>query len=546
MNKILTFICILVAHFAQAQTYTSWIVGNNTDITTTQQAGLLLAGGGTDNDDAMRWFLQKAQGGDVVVLRASGGDGYNTYLFSELGITVHSVETLLIPSRSAAENAYIAQQIRNAEALFITGGDQYQYYQYWKDSPVEEAINYLINTKKTVVGGTSAGMMILGKAYYAPQNSGVTTSEALLNPYHTNMTLLGKNDFIDAPYMRNTLCDTHYDQRTRAGRHVAFLARMETDWEINAQGIACNEHTAVAVDEAGKARVFGSATNDYAYFMQTNGVYPNSAPEKCEAGKSLDWQRNDKAVKVYKVLGTTTGTNYFQLTDWRTGAGGSWENWFVKNNVLNKVPTSELPALPTGELQLKQNGQNLLTNTDFSMGFAVLSQTSTPLTFTLINSGEKALQAQLPTSNSTNFVINGAFTSLSIPAESSTTFTITYQATEAKAHEGILSIASEDADENPFTLRLLGVALATATEDKWWKGKTSLYPNPTTEDMRLTLYKTENKTIQLTFRDMQGKTIYTAQTKESVTLPTAKLPKGVYYLHLQTEKKQTTLTIIKQ
>ncbi len=54
--------------------------------------GLLLMGGGTDVDEAFTWWLARTGGGDVVVLRASGADGYNPYLYDDLG-GVDSVET---------------------------------------------------------------------------------------------------------------------------------------------------------------------------------------------------------------------------------------------------------------------------------------------------------------------------------------------------------------------------------------------------------------------------------------------------------------------
>lgn len=58
--------------------------------------GILLAGGSTDQDSAMKWFLGKAQGGDVIVFRNARNststsdyptaDAYNPYLYSELGV----------------------------------------------------------------------------------------------------------------------------------------------------------------------------------------------------------------------------------------------------------------------------------------------------------------------------------------------------------------------------------------------------------------------------------------------------------------------------
>ena len=57
----------------QNSQYYSWIVGNPSDFKLPDESvltgGFLLAGGSTDQDEAMRWFLKKAMGGDVIVFR---------------------------------------------------------------------------------------------------------------------------------------------------------------------------------------------------------------------------------------------------------------------------------------------------------------------------------------------------------------------------------------------------------------------------------------------------------------------------------------------
>jgi len=314
--------------------YVSWIVGSDEDSTTENHLpGVVLAGGGGDNDDAMTWFLNRADGGDIVVLRATGSDGYNDYLFSSLGVTVNSVETILINSLEAAQNPYVEQQIRNAEGLFIAGGDQYDYYQFWKDTPVMDAINYLINEKGVTVGGTSAGMAILGKVYYAPDGSSAQSETVLANPYHSSMSILGRNDFINIQPLGNTITDTHFDQRERAGRFFTFLARMFTDWEITARGIAANEYTAVCIDTDGKAYVYGNPSyEDYAYFAASQ----ECAPETCLSNQPLTWNCSQKAVKVYRVLGKKSDPSYFDLSTWNTGEGGEWFYWYSVDGVLTK------------------------------------------------------------------------------------------------------------------------------------------------------------------------------------------------------------------
>jgi cyanophycinase len=342
MKKILITILINWAtlSLATAQGYTKWVNGDTSDVVTPHQPGTVLAGGGTDNDSAMVWMLRRAAGGDVVIIRASGSNGYNSYFFSELGVAVNSVETIRFDNATAATNPYVIQKIRGAEVLFIAGGDQYKYYQYWKDTPIEDAINYLLNEKKITIGGTSAGMAILGEAYYVPPGASLTSAEALANPFHTNTNIIGKGGFLDVPFMKALITDTHYDQRTRAGRHTTFLARLVQETGARTYGIASNEHVAVCVDGAGKAIVYGSdaATDEFAYFLRSNcQTQPN--PEVISELAPLTWNRQQSAVQVYKVPGSMTPTHTFDLTDWETTTGGgTWEDWYVAQGAFNQIP----------------------------------------------------------------------------------------------------------------------------------------------------------------------------------------------------------------
>ncbi len=71
------------------------------------------------------------------------------------------------------------EKIRNAEAIFIGGGDQSNYIRYWKDTPVEDAINF-VAAKPAPIGGTSAGMAVLGEYVYSAEGQESLTSPAAL------------------------------------------------------------------------------------------------------------------------------------------------------------------------------------------------------------------------------------------------------------------------------------------------------------------------------------------------------------------------------
>lgn len=350
MLRSLLWAATFAATQALAQTYTSYLTGNAGDAQTTPQFGIVLMGGAGEQDDAMRWFLQRAQGGDVVVLRTSGSNGYNNYLYSQLGIAVDSVETLVLHNAAAASHPYVLQRVQQAEAVWIAGGNQANYVSEWRGTPLAQALNDLLLQRHGVVGGISAGMAVLGESYFAALNGTITSATALGNPFHANMTL-GHADFVRAPWLAQTITDTHFDNPDRRGRLAAFLARIHVDRGVRPLGIACDEYAAVCIDETGLARCYGAAPqyDDYVWFVRPACTEP-SGPEVCQPGLPLTWHRGGQALKAYRIAGTSTGNRTFDLTDWRTGTGGQWFHWSVQNGTFaqatGSAPACSIPTAP--------------------------------------------------------------------------------------------------------------------------------------------------------------------------------------------------------
>jgi len=306
-----------------------YVTGNAAWVTTNHQEGYVFMGGGAECDEAMAWTTAKTDNGDFVVIRTSGSDGYNDYLYTTIG-GVDSVHTLVFTKASAADSTYAETVIKNAEALWIAGGDQTEYYNMWKGTKVESAIHYLINTKKAVVGGTSAGMAVLADIDYIPVSYGVLSSEALADPYHQYMNYLRDDFVLGIPNTFGIVTDTHFSERDRLGRTITFMARMIQDGMrtvSQTKAIACDEGAAVCMEPNGQAKIFGWAGyNDYVFFLSAD-----TTPDRCTSGQTLNWTN---AVTVYKVQGSPSGTNTFNLSTW-TGSGGSWENVNVNNGVID-------------------------------------------------------------------------------------------------------------------------------------------------------------------------------------------------------------------
>ncbi|MHA4808819.1 isoaspartyl peptidase/L-asparaginase [Flavitalea flava] len=327
------------------------VTGDPTDVKTKTSGGVALIGGGGDVEGAFKWMIDRSGGGNVVVIRASGDYLYNETIY-KLG-KVRSVETLRIDSRELANNEEVARVIRNAEMLFISGGDQSNYMNFWRGTKTNDAINYLLNVKKVPVGGTSAGCAILTGLYYSGEG-GSATAEILKNPYDTIVKLYN-NDFLKPPYLRQVLSDQHYIKRNRPGRHVTFLSRIITDWHIFPKGIAPDEKTAVCIDEKGQAQVFGAGK---AYFLLTD---PAHAPESCQPGKPLQWMAGNKAIKVYELQGTETGNGSFSVADFsETKAnGGKWSWWWVDKGELVKEGENGTAAIITEGAPAKTNTESV-------------------------------------------------------------------------------------------------------------------------------------------------------------------------------------------
>jgi cyanophycinase-like exopeptidase len=342
MIKYIPLLVCFYSFLSFSQNYTSYFTGNSADLVTNPQGGICLMGGASEDDNAMKWFLERANGGDVLVLRATGSDGYNSYLYSGLGINVNSVETIVCNNTNASSDAYVINKINQAEAIWFAGGNQWTYINYWRNSPVSQAINLAIQERNIVIGGTSAGMAIQGKYYFSAENGTVTSNTATLNPYANTVTV-DSTAFIQNEILQNVITDTHFDNPDRKGRLVSFLARIYTDYGVLGYAIACDEYTAVCVDTAGQARVFGGfpSYDDNAYFVQFNCESPNPTPEVCTPGNALTWNLNGQAIKACQIKGDATGSNIFDLTMWETNSSGTWYNWSVANGVFQESVGAE-------------------------------------------------------------------------------------------------------------------------------------------------------------------------------------------------------------
>jgi cyanophycinase len=289
---LLLALLLLPGREAQAKV-TRYLTGNAADVSPALAGPAHdFGGGGTDVDAALQWIIDQVRGCtscatkvDVVILRSSGSNGYNDYIYAMNG--VDSVETLVITKASDSNTAAVETAVRNAEVVFFAGGDQCDYVKNFKGTRVETAVE-AVYARGGGVGGTSAGFAIQGEFTYDACSGSVTSSQALLNPYHRAVTFT--YDFFDWAHMNGVITDQHFVTRDRMGRTLVFLARQIRDGRASsALGVAVEEATSVVVDKNGLATVMGGGP---AYF-----ILADHPPEVCEPRTPLTYSN----YKIWKV-----------------------------------------------------------------------------------------------------------------------------------------------------------------------------------------------------------------------------------------------------
>jgi cyanophycinase len=309
--------------FAVDHPYQYFRAGSPIDVQTNTHPGFALMGGGDDLDPAFKYMCKRSGGGDFLVLRASGDDDYNPYIQGLCKL--NSVATLILTSKEAANEPFVAETIRHAEAVFIAGGDQAHYINWWMDTPVQKALNDALQ-RGVPIGGTSAGLAVQGEFVYsaqgdAPDDEDLSSRLILANPFHPRVTIV--HDFLTNSLLRNVITDTHFAARDRMGRTLVFMARILQDGRAKQiRDLAIDERTAVLIESDGMGTVVGAG---HTYFLSST-----QPPEVCKPENSLTF----RSIAVHSLH----AGEHFDVKHWSTTDGTSY-TLSVESGVIKSTQT---------------------------------------------------------------------------------------------------------------------------------------------------------------------------------------------------------------
>src|SRR5271154_4860975 len=286
--------------------------GNAADSTATPRAGFVLMGGG-EQDPALKNLCERANGGDFLIMRANTEDDYAQKVNEEIRALcpLNSAATIVFSERDDSDDPKLVERINQAEAIFMAGGDQSNYVRFWQDTPVEDALNRHIAAGKPI-GGSSAGLAVLGEFSFSSMIDTIHSPDALADPYGNKVTL--SRDFLRIPLLAGIITDTHFAKRDRMGRLLVFLARILQDgWAAQVRAIAVDQDAALLLEADGQAKIIGTGA---AYFLEAA-----NAPTICKRKTPL----TIGAISVHRA---PKGAQ-FNIQKW-SGTGG--EDYTLKVN----------------------------------------------------------------------------------------------------------------------------------------------------------------------------------------------------------------------
>lgn len=219
-----------------------------------QPGRLLLVGGGSEKNGVSSWstpaYRWAGEGKRVAIIGTSTGT-LAPYFKQQCGATY--AKEFAIASRDSANSQVLYDTLLTYEVIFFRGGDQTEYYNLYRNTRLQDAVNKIYSKGGTICG-TSAGMHILSSIVYNAANGTVYSYECIENPNNKYVTLA--DDFMN--FAPGFVFDTHVAERARFGRTVGFLANYKLNKGIDITGIGMDDMTCMTVDETGLATVRGT------------------------------------------------------------------------------------------------------------------------------------------------------------------------------------------------------------------------------------------------------------------------------------------------
>jgi cyanophycinase len=238
---------------------------------------LLVIGGHEDKHDErliLRYLAQRVGSGALVVSAVASEEPealWEEYEGVFRALDVRHVRKLSIESRADAESPKSLRVLRDATAVFLTGGDQLRITSMIGDTPVFSRLVEIF-AGGGMIAGTSAGASVM--------------SETMLIGGGSNGSHRIGSDLQLAPGLglaHDMVIDQHFAERGRIGRLLAVVAQ-----NPRILGIGLDENTAIALNPSRGFRVLGEG----AVYVVDGATVTNT---------NIAEETRDRAMSIYNV-----------------------------------------------------------------------------------------------------------------------------------------------------------------------------------------------------------------------------------------------------
>lgn len=222
---------------------------------------LFLIGGGDEDyhtwsDHVYQKLVDLTAGGRFAILTYKDDENWMSSYLQWLGAS--AATTFVFENREDANHRPTCLKLMDYDAIFMEGGHQQIYLNYWKGTLLEQQIADFYYSGK-VLAGTSAGAMLQGEIAFISKNGRVHPDVLFQNPYLQSIFL--EDEFFK--FVPDTIIDTHFSERGRIVRLLPLMARIYAQKNKHVLGIGIDEETALIVKPDLVAEVVGFRTTTF-------------------------------------------------------------------------------------------------------------------------------------------------------------------------------------------------------------------------------------------------------------------------------------------
>lgn len=236
------------------------------------QGKIMIVGGGSENsndwsDIPYTWAVDNSANKKVAIVGfASNPSNWLPNYFISLGAV--AAKNFTINTSAIADSQATYDSLMAYDVIFFRGGDQKNYYLTYRNTKTQQAITDKFNSGG-VIAGTSAGLAILSEVIFTAENGTAYSDNCLKNIFHSSIVL--KNDFLNI--MPGYIFDSHFVERGRMARLLAFMARWKHDHDEDLVGIGVDDMTAFCINLSNPDNALGYAWGTAAVNIYRDGEF---------------------------------------------------------------------------------------------------------------------------------------------------------------------------------------------------------------------------------------------------------------------------------